>query len=153
MERHVVNRQTNIMSRSPRRRPELHKILSDLAQVIHSLRLNAVLDSVQALLAGQRLVLTALGRHLPGDTTPEHAIKRMDGLLGNPHFQQKRPLFYWHVARLFIGRMRHTRFLVDWSPVDDRGRYHVLRAANRNSVDDRHVGQPSDTSVRAEGTT
>jgi hypothetical protein len=107
----------------------LHKILSDSAQVIHSLRLNAVLDSVQALLAGQRLGLTALGRHLPGNTTPKHAIKRMDRLLGNPHLQQERPLFYWHVARLLIGRMRHPRILVDWSPVDDRGRYFVLRAA------------------------
>lgn len=107
----------------------LHKILSDSAQVTHALRLNALFDAVQALLSSQRLGVTALGRHLPSDTTPKHAIKRMDRLLSNPHLHQERPLFYWHVARLLIGDMKHPRILVDWSPIDDRGRHFVLRAA------------------------
>lgn len=107
----------------------LHKILSGSAQVIHALRLNSVFDAVKALLSSQRLGVTALGRHLPGDTTPKHAIKRMDRLLGNPHLHQERPLFYCHVARLLIGGMKNPRILVDWSPMDDRGRYFVLRAS------------------------
>ncbi|PXX97511.1 IS4 family transposase, partial [Halomonas sp. LBP4] len=40
--------------------------------------------AVQALLDGQRLGLTALGRHLPGDTALKLAIKRIGRLLGNP---------------------------------------------------------------------
>lgn len=107
----------------------LHKILSDSAQAIHALRLNALVDAVQALIAGQRLGLTALGRHLPGNIAPKHAIKRMDRLVGNPHLQQERPLFYWHVTRLLIGTTLHPRILMDWSPIDDRGGYFVLRAA------------------------
>jgi len=107
----------------------LHKILSDSAHAIHALRLNALVDGVQALIAGQRLGLTALGRHLPGDTAPKHAIKRMDRLVGNPHLHQERPLFYWRVTQRLIGATPHPRILVDWSPVDDRGRYFVLRAA------------------------
>ena len=107
----------------------LHKILSGSAQIIHALRLNAVFDAVQALLSSQRLGVTALGRHLPGNTTPKHAIKRMDRLLGNSHLHQERPLFYDQVTRLLIGNMKHPRILVDWSPVDDRGRHFLLRAS------------------------
>lgn len=107
----------------------LHKILAASAPVVHALRLEAVLAAVQALTKGQRLGLTALGRHLPGDTAPKHAIKRIDRLLGNPHLQQERPLFYWQVTRLLVGNTPHPRLLVDWSPIDDRGHYFVLRAA------------------------
>ncbi|MFY0989665.1 IS4 family transposase [Halomonas sp. C05BenzN] len=107
----------------------LHKILADSAPVVNALRLKSLLAAVQALIDGQRLGLTALGRHLPGDTAPKHAIKRMDRLLGNPHLQQERPLFYWLVTPLLVGNTPHPRILVDWSPIDDRGQHFVLRAA------------------------
>lgn len=107
----------------------LHKILADSASVVNALRLKTLFTAVQALLDGQRLGLTALGRHLPGRTTPKHAIKRMDRLLGNPHLQQERPLFYGQVARWLIGHVQHPRILVDWSPMDERGQHFVLRAA------------------------
>lgn len=107
----------------------LHKILSDSAHAVHALRFKALIDAVLSLTVGQQLSLTALGRHLPDETAPKHAIKRMDRLIGNPHLQRERPLFYRSVTQLLVGTTPHPRILVDWSPADDRDRHFVLRAA------------------------
>ncbi len=107
----------------------LHKMLASSLPVIHAKRLQALLDAVGALLSGHRLGLTALGRTLPGTAFPKHAIKRMDRLLGNSHLHQERPLFYWLIARLLLGNTMRPVIVVDWSPVDDRGRHFLLRAA------------------------
>ncbi|WP_346797998.1 hypothetical protein R5M92_03865 [Halomonas sp. Bachu 37] len=82
-----------------------------------------------ALLGERRLGLTALGRALPGPADTKHAIKRVDRLLGNSHLPQERPLFYWLVATRLIGHTTRPLILVDWSPIDDRDRQFLLRAA------------------------
>lgn len=107
----------------------LHKILMTSASVLHRARFNALATSVQALLDGQSLTLTSLGRQLPRQTSPKHAIKCVDRLLGNPHLQRERLLLYTDIARLLIGTTRHPIILVDWSPVDNRGDHFLLRAA------------------------
>ncbi|WP_252860386.1 IS4 family transposase [Halomonas sp. KX33721] len=84
---------------------------------------------VGALLGERRLGLTALGRALPGPAATKHTIKRADRLLGNPHLHQERPLFYWLVASLLMGHNTRPLILVGWSPIDDRGRQFLLRAA------------------------
>ncbi|QEA37682.1 IS4 family transposase [Pistricoccus aurantiacus] len=66
---------------------------------------------------------------MPGPAAPKHAIKRVDRLLGNPHLHQERPLFYWLVASLLIGHTTRPRILVEWSPIDDRSQWFLLRAA------------------------
>jgi len=107
----------------------LHTLLTSSLPLVHAKRLQALLDTVGALLGERRLGLTALGRALPGPVATKHTIKRVDRLLGNPHLHQERPLFYWLVASLLIGHMTRPLILVDWSPIDDRGKRFLLRAA------------------------
>ncbi|MBB3192513.1 IS4 family transposase [Halomonas cerina] len=107
----------------------LHTLLTSSLPVVHAKRLQALLDTVGALLGERRLGLTALGRALPGPVDTKHTIKRVDRLLGNPHLHQERPLFYWLVATLLVGHTTRPLILVDWSPIDDRGRQFLLRAA------------------------
>lgn len=107
----------------------LHKILTTSATVLHRARFKALAACVEALVTGQRLSLTALGRTLPRRTPPQHAIKCVDRLLSNPRLHHERRLLYADVARLLLGTQRHPVILVDWSPIDDRGRHFLLRAA------------------------
>ncbi|PRY72687.1 IS4 family transposase [Halomonas ventosae] len=107
----------------------LHKILTTSAAVVHRARFNALATCVHALLEGQSLTLTSLGRQLPRQIQPKHAIKCVDRLLGNAHLQRERRWLYADVARLLVGAQRHPIILVDWSPIDDRGRHFLLRAA------------------------
>ncbi len=41
--------------------------------------------ATEALLDGNQLSLTQLGRNISGAVAPKHNIKRIDRLLGNPH--------------------------------------------------------------------
>lgn len=107
----------------------LHNLLTSSLPSIHTKRLQALLDVVGALLGERRLGLTVLGRALSGPVATKHSIKRVDRLLGNPRLHQERPLFYWLVASLLIGHTTRPLILVDWSPIDDRGRQFLLRAA------------------------
>lgn len=106
-----------------------HKILSTSAPVLHAARFKALVTCVQALLVGQCLSLTALGRRLPRQILPKHAIKCVDRLLANPHLQRERHLLYANIAHLLLGTTRHPIILVDWSPIDDRRQHFLLRAA------------------------
>ncbi|MET1080000.1 MAG: IS4 family transposase, partial [Pseudomonas sp.] len=77
----------------------LHAALAQALRSVHARRLTALMCTVAALLHGRRLTLTGLGRAMPGTAYPKHAIKRVDRLLGNPHLQAERPLFYWVMLR------------------------------------------------------
>jgi hypothetical protein len=65
---------------------------------VHAARFRALLTAVGALLGGQRLVLTKLGRAIGGPVAHKHNIKRIDRLLGNPYLQQEQLLFYGAMA-------------------------------------------------------
>ncbi|BBP59726.1 hypothetical protein PHLH4_33160 [Pseudomonas sp. St316] len=107
----------------------LHTALAQALPNIHARRLTALMCCVSALLQGQCLTLTSLGRFLPGRAYPKHAIKRVDRLLGNPHLRAERPLFYWVMLRALLGNLKHPLILVDWSPIDAPGKFFLLRAA------------------------
>ena len=53
-------------------------------------RLSSLLAHVEELLIGQRLGLTAVGRHLRGNTQEKDKIKRADRLVGNHHLGSER---------------------------------------------------------------
>ncbi|TWC35681.1 hypothetical protein FBY03_110100 [Pseudomonas sp. SJZ079] len=63
----------------------LHKAFARALPSVHAKRLNSLMCAISALLAGRRLTLTAVGRFVPGNGQPRHAIKRADRLLANPH--------------------------------------------------------------------
>ena len=63
----------------------LRQKLEPWLQDVHSKRLAAVFDVVTALVSGNHLSCTALGRSLPGPVKAKHNIKKVDRLLGNEH--------------------------------------------------------------------
>lgn len=63
------------------------------------------MSSVSALLHGNCLTLTDLGRAMPSEAYTKHSIKRVDRLLGNAHLQHERPLFYWKMFTALIGSL------------------------------------------------
>jgi hypothetical protein len=107
----------------------LHKLSGKYLDRVHAYRHEAVWVGVGALLRGQRLWLTALGRHIVGGVEEKHSIKRMDRLLGNGHLNGERFQWYCWLARLVLGGCRHPVILVDWSDLDDQKCLYVLRAA------------------------
>lgn len=82
-----------------------------------------------ALLDGDALSLTELGRSIRGTTSAKHSIKRIDRLLGNPRLANDRlALLRWHANNL----CRHNPMpviLVDWSDVREQLRLMTLRAS------------------------
>ena len=57
--------------------------------LLHKKRRESLLFAVNALIAGGRLSLSALGRSARGGVAPKHSIKRVDRLLGNPHLNHE----------------------------------------------------------------
>ena len=57
---------------------------------MHAARYRALWRAVRGLIRGKQLWLTALGRALPSQARPKHAIKAVDRLLGNQHLYRER---------------------------------------------------------------
>ena len=106
----------------------LHRKSGKCLGSVHARRLEAVWASVEALLKGQRLWLTALGRHV-GGTSEKHGIKRIDRLLGNGHLMLERGAFYRWMGRLVLRGCRNPVILVDGCELEGRGELKLLRAA------------------------
>lgn len=68
----------------------LHDQLRHELGFVHGKRWRIVWLTVRALIFGQRLWLTALGRALPTTAQRKHAIKAVDRLLGNKHLYRER---------------------------------------------------------------
>ena len=77
------------------------KIASDCL-AIHAKRLQSLFATTQALLTGQRLTLTRIGRALSSSALVKHNIKRVDRLLGNLHLAHERQRIYATLATLLI---------------------------------------------------
>jgi len=101
--------------------------LLELLAPVHGSRLKAAMFAVDALLAGGRLSLTALGRSTVGPVAPKHCIKRIDRLLGNRRFHQDFKHFFRAVASVVVARSGRPVVLVDWTKVC--GGQHALVAA------------------------
>ncbi|MBI2801760.1 MAG: IS4 family transposase [Gammaproteobacteria bacterium] len=91
--------------------------------------MSSLIAQVEGLLVGQRLGLTAVGRHLRGKTREKDKIKRADRLVGNHHLNGERRAVYGWLTRLLVGGARHPHIIVDWSDVDAARTLCVLRAA------------------------
>lgn len=107
----------------------LHKWMADALPEMHRSRLNAVCVGVESVLRGQRLWLTALGRHVHGKALEKHKIKRIDRLLGNHRLGPERAAVYRWLSGLLIGSCRHPCVIVDYSDIDPANKLYLLRAA------------------------
>ncbi|MCE9684612.1 IS4 family transposase [Shewanella sp. AS16] len=107
----------------------LHDLLKKQCPQIHQKRLNSLVVATEALLDGNQLSLTQLGRNISGSVAPKHNIKRIDRLLGNPHLVADKFLIYrWHALHL-CGANPMPVILVDWSDVREQLRMMTLRAS------------------------
>lgn len=107
----------------------LHNTLKKSCPNIHSTRLSSLMSSVGSLMEGRRLTLTSLGRSSAGPTQVKNKIKRVDRLLGNHHLHNELIDCYKALAHLLIGNKLHPIIAVDWATVDERNKFHVLKAS------------------------
>jgi Transposase DDE domain len=105
----------------------LQNSLADTLATMHAYRVQALLGAVSALLLGRRLVLMDLARSWPQAQRVRAPLKRIDRLLSNHHLVQERVALYAAMA-LRLVRGRQPVIIVDWSPLDARNRFHLLRA-------------------------
>lgn len=107
----------------------LHKKLRLACPFIHQKRLTILVLATHALLIGQRLSLTQLGRRLCSKALTKHKIKRIDRLLGNPHLHQERTAIYQFLCRELLKGQSQPVIIVDWSDLTKERDYHLLRAS------------------------
>ena len=107
----------------------LHKKLEQACPFIHQKRLTILLLATHALLEGQRLSLTQLGRRLSSKALVKHSIKRIDRLLGNTHMQQERSNVYGFMVHELLKGNKCPAIIVDWSDLTVERDYHLLRAS------------------------
>jgi hypothetical protein len=107
----------------------LHKKLTQACPFIHQTRLTALIHATCALLVGQRLSLTQLGRNLTSTAHVKHNIKRIDRLLGNAYLHQERKDIYQFICAELLKGNAQPLVIVDWSDLTAERDYHLLRAS------------------------
>lgn len=94
---------------------------------MHARRCAVLLGAVRALIAGRRLTLMELARSWPDALRVAAPLKKLDRLLGNPHLAGEREALYAAITAWAVRQPRPV-IVVDWSPLDGRGRFQLLRA-------------------------
>jgi hypothetical protein len=107
----------------------LHKWLGNVLPNMHKNRLEALSAVVAGALRGGRLTVTGLGRSILSKAKEKHNIKRSDRLLSNAHLQAESMSVYAQVARRIIAKNSQPLILIDWSDIDGRRKFFLLRAA------------------------
>lgn len=107
----------------------LHNKLQQACPFIHQKRLAILVLAIHALLIGQRLSLTQLGRRLASKALVKHNIKRIDRLLGNPHLHQERNSIYQFMSQELLKGNQRPLIIVDWSELTTERDFHLLRAS------------------------
>ena len=67
----------------------LHTLLEKACATMHGHRFSSLLTCCNALLLGQRLTLTQIGRAINNQVAAKHNIKKVDRLLSNPRLHQE----------------------------------------------------------------
>lgn len=106
----------------------LRRCLSSALDPMHARRRAVVMGAVQALIDGRRLTLMDLARSWPDAERVAAPLKKLDRLLGNRHLAEEREGLYGAMLAWSVCQDRPV-IVVDWSELDARGRFHVLRAA------------------------
>ncbi len=104
----------------------LHQMLKESCPAMHGYRLTALMDTVEALIHGQRLTVTGLGRASLRGISMKHGIKQSDRLIGNGHLYGERCDIYQAVSQMLIGHNKRPLILIDWSDdTYDRAHQHL----------------------------
>jgi hypothetical protein len=94
---------------------------------MHARRAAVLLGAVRALISGRRLTLMDLARSWPDALRVAAPLKKLDRLLGNRHLASEREGLYAAITGWLVRQPRPV-IVVDWSPLDARGRFQLLRA-------------------------
>lgn len=105
-----------------------HKLIKESLSSFNKARINSLLSCSDALIRGNRLTLTDIGRNLSGNTKVKHKIKRTDRLLNNPKLQNELVDIYSALAQRIYSSLPYLIIAVDWSGCC-RSDYHLLRAS------------------------
>ena len=106
-----------------------HKWLSNVLPEMHRSRLETLSLAVSSALRGGRLSVTSVGRWLMGIAKTKHNIKRADRLLSNNHLHSELKQIYSKLSQQILGTEKYPIILIDWSDVDARRKFFLLRAA------------------------
>lgn len=96
---------------------------------MHVSRTASLLAAVGALLRGNRLTLSGLGRSLAGSSRTKDTIKRIDRLLGNSHVHEERVSVYRALAHWLLVGVDRPVIIVDWSDCEPGHEWLMLTAA------------------------
>jgi hypothetical protein len=105
----------------------LRSCLASALDRMHARRCAALLGAVRALIAGRRLTLMELARSWPGAIRVAAPLKKLDRLLGNRQLAAERDGIYGAIIAWAVRQPRPV-IIVDWSPLDSRRRFQLLRA-------------------------
>lgn len=100
----------------------------DALSSLHQYRQNALTDATAAITSGATLILSSIGRFLPGSGQVKNKIKRIDRLLGNTALQQEVPLIYRSIISMLTKHLSLCVIAVDWSSYPTKD-VHILRAS------------------------
>src|SRR5687767_3914214 len=106
----------------------LQKCLPNVIGSMHAVRVRALCNAVQALLASRRLVLMDMARAWPGAERVRAPLKCLDRLLSNRHLHAQRERLYASMMSWLL-RQPMPIILVDWSDLHEDCRWQLLRAA------------------------
>lgn len=107
----------------------LHNWLKDVSPFMHPARRKSLEASVRGAMVGGRLTVTSLGRSMKGGAKEKHNIKRADRLLSNTKLQSECGGIYKSLCKKVIGKTKKPIILIDWTDVDERRKFFILRAA------------------------
>jgi hypothetical protein len=105
-----------------------HKFFKQSLTNFNEARTKSLLTCSDALIKGDRLTLTDLGRNLSGKAQVKHKIKRVDRLLKNPKLHNELGSIYGAIAKKIYSSLPYLVIAVDWSGCC-RSDYHLLRAS------------------------
>ena len=106
-----------------------HKWLLKVLPGMHRRRLSAVCAVVGGAFRGGKLNVTSLGRSIRGTAKAKHSIKRADRLFSNENLQREGEEVYRQLALVSLRGNKRPIILVDWSDIDARREFFLLRAA------------------------
>jgi hypothetical protein len=96
---------------------------------MHRRRLSAVCSVVGGAFRGGKLNVTSLGRSIRGNAKTKHSIKRTDRLFSNENLQREGSEVYRQLALVSLRGNKRPIIFVDWSDIDARREFFLLRAA------------------------
>ncbi len=105
-----------------------HKYFKNTLSSFNNARMKTLMSCGDALITGNKLTLTEIGRNLAGNAHVKHKIKRVDRFLKNTHLQKERFAIYQALAHSITSSLSSLAIAVDWSGACGH-EYHLLRAS------------------------